>query len=227
VSDTKRLLDIMARLREPEGGCPWDVEQTFETIAPYTIEEAYEVDDAIRRGDLEALRDELGDLLLQVVFHAQMAQEAGHFDYGAVVDAVSDKLVRRHPHVFGDARIETADAQTDAWERQKAEERGQRGETSLVDGVAIGLPALLRAGKLLRRAARAGFPAADAVASRHEVEAGLRAIAEDPTRERFGQLLLAGVRLGHALGLEPEEALREAVARLEVELRDAEAARRA
>ena len=154
MSDAKRLLDIMSKLRDPDGGCPWDVEQTFETIAPYTIEEAYEVDDAIRRGDHGALRDELGDLLLQVVFHAQMAREAGHFDFGDVVDAICDKLVRRHPHVFGDASVETAEAQTEAWEQQKAEERAQRGETSVADGLPLGLPALLRAGKLLRRAGR-------------------------------------------------------------------------
>src|SRR5215510_7390175 len=123
----------MRKLRSPDGGCPWDLEQTFESIAPYTIEEAYEVDDAIRRQDWDGLRDELGDLLLQVVFHAQMAREAGHFAFDDVVRAICDKLVRRHPHVFGDASIETAEAQTHAWEQQKAAERAARGETSAMD----------------------------------------------------------------------------------------------
>jgi ATP diphosphatase len=130
LSDVARLLEIMARLRDPRGGCPWDLEQDFASIAPYTIEEAYEVDDAIRRGDLAGLREELGDLLLQVVVHAQMAREAGHFDFGDVVQAICDKLVDRHPHVFGDAVIETAQAQTDAWERRKAEERAEGGARS-------------------------------------------------------------------------------------------------
>src|SRR5512145_3429979 len=124
--EIERLLEIMAKLRDPSGGCPWDLEQSFASIAPYTVEEAYEVDDAIRREDWSGLRDELGDLLLQVVFHAQMAREAGHFDFADVVAAICDKLVRRHPHVFGDATIETAQAQTDAWERQKSEERAAR-----------------------------------------------------------------------------------------------------
>src|SRR5262249_42165494 len=141
--DIERLLDIMAKLRDPEGGCPWDLEQSFATIAPYTIEEAYEVDDAIRRQDWDGLRDELGDLLLQVVFHAQMAREIGRFDFADVARAIGDKLVRRHPHVFGDAVIETADAQTHAWEKQKADERAARGETSAMDGVPLALPALL------------------------------------------------------------------------------------
>ena len=222
MSDAKRLLDIMSKLRDPEGGCPWDVEQTSETIAPYTIEEAYEVDDAIRRGDRAALRDELGDLLLQVVFHAQMASEAGHFDFGDVVDAVCDKLVLRHPHVFGDASIETAEAQTEAWERQKAEERAQRGETSVADGLPLGLPALLRAGKLLRRARRAGIATSDAPTAAAEVSAALDALRSDGTRSGLGDLLLAAVRLGHGLGIEPEEALREAVAAFERDLRNRE-----
>ncbi|MCZ7619029.1 MAG: nucleoside triphosphate pyrophosphohydrolase [Myxococcota bacterium] len=150
MTSIERLLEIMARLRDPRDGCPWDVEQTFETIAPYTIEEAYEVDDAIRRGDLEALRDELGDLLLQVVFHARMAQEAGHFDFASVARAICDKLVRRHPHVFGDAEARTAAEQLDAWEEQKANERAaqhEAGTPSALDGVAQSYPALLRAQK--------------------------------------------------------------------------------
>lgn len=222
MSDAKRLLDIMSRLRDPEDGCPWDVEQTFHTIAPYTIEEAYEVDDAIRRGDHAALRDELGDLLLQVVFHAQMASEAGHFDFGGVVDAVCDKLVRRHPHVFGDASIETAEAQTEAWEQQKALERAQRGETSVADGLPLGLPALLRAGKLLRREQRAGLATSDATTAASEVSVALDALRGEGTRKELGDLLLAAVRLGHGLGIEPEEALREAVAAFERDLRSRE-----
>ena len=222
MSDAKRLLDIMSKLRDPEDGCPWDVEQTSETIAPYTIEEAYEVDDAIRRGDQAALRDELGDLLLQVVFHAQMASEAGRFDFGDVVDAVCDKLVRRHPPVFGDVSIETAEAQTEAWERQKAEERAQRGETSVADGLPLGLPALLRAGKLLRRERRAGLATSDATTAASEVSAALDALRGEGTRKGLGDLLFAGVRLGEGLGIEPEEALREAVAAFERDLRSRE-----
>ena len=222
MSDAKRLLDIMSRLRDPEDGCPWDVEQTFHTIAPYTIEEAYEVDDAIRRGDHSALRDELGDLLLQVVFHAQMASEVGHFDFGGVVDAVCDKLVRRHPHVFGDASVETAEAQTEAWEQQKALERAQRGETSVADGLPLGLPALLRAGKLLRREQRAGLATSDVTTAASEVSVALDALRGEGTRKELGDLLLAAVRLGHGLGIEPEEALREAVAAFERDLRSRE-----
>ena len=222
MSDAKRLLDIMSRLRDPEDGCPWDVEQTFHTIAPYTIEEAYEVDDAIRRGDHAALRDELGDLLLQVVFHAQMASEAGHFDFGGVVDAVCDKLVRRHPHVFGDATVETAEAQTEAWEQQKALERAQRGETSVADGLPLGLPALLRAGKLLRREQRAGLATSDATPAASEVSVALDALRGEGRRKELGDLLLAAVRLGDGLGIEPEEALREAVAAFERDLRSRE-----
>jgi ATP diphosphatase len=209
VSDVGRLLEIMARLRDPRGGCPWDLEQDFGSVAPYTIEEAYEVDDAIRRGDFAALREELGDLLLQVVFHAQMAAEAGHFDFGDVVHAICDKLVRRHPHVFGDARIDTAQAQTDAWERQKAEERAGKGEHSAMDGVPLALPALLRARKLLSRAARAGFESPEA--------AGAHAQAEPA--EAHGERLLAAAARAQRDGVDPEQALRDALARFEAELR--------
>ena len=159
---TDDLLRIMARLRDPDGGCPWDVEQDFASIAPYTIEEAYEVADAIEQNDMESLKGELGDLLLQVVFHAQMAAEAGHFDYADVVHGISEKMVVRHPHVFGDVSVEDADAQTRAWEDQKAAERAKKaaaeGRTpSVLDDVARGLPALMRAEKLQKRAARVGF----------------------------------------------------------------------
>ncbi len=158
----ERLLAIMARLRDRERGCPWDVEQTFGTIAPYTIEEAYEVAEAIERNDLESLKDELGDLLFQVVFHARMAEEAGAFDFDEVARAASDKMVRRHPHVFADKTIDTAAAQTRHWEDLKATERAEKaaadgGAASVLDGLALGLPALLRALKLQRRAARVGF----------------------------------------------------------------------
>jgi MazG family protein len=216
----ERLLEIMARLREPERGCPWDLEQSFGTIAPYTIEEAYEVDDAIRRKDWDGLRDELGDLLLQVVFHAQMAREAGHFDFAGVVHAISDKLVRRHPHVFGDAKIETAHAQTAAWEQQKADERAERGDTSAMDGVPLALPALLRARKLLSRAARAGFerPAAERVA-------GQLAAFESGETEVIGDLLFSIVSIAQRAGLEPETALRDATAAFERRIRAREADR--
>src|SRR5947199_5435104 len=152
------LLDLMRRLRAPQGGCPWDVEQTFATIAPYTIEEAYEVAGAIEEENWDGLKDELGDLLFQVVFHARMAEERGLFDFGDVVAAVTDKMVRRHPHVFGDlAGIDTAEAQITAWETHKARERAGKPNASLLDDVPRALPALLRAVKLQKRAARVGF----------------------------------------------------------------------
>lgn len=232
MSDVRRLLDIMARLRDPDGGCPWDLEQTSASIARYTIEEAYEVDDAIRRGDPEDLRDELGDLLLQVVFHARMAEESGLFDFGGVVDAVSEKLVRRHPHVFGDTRIDTARAQTDAWEQQKSLERARRGETSLADGIPKGLPALLRARKLLGRAERAGVEAPDAEVAERRLAEGfdaLRAALQNGDRSRsavgLGDLLLALASLARAHELDAESTLRDAVARLEERLRAVESER--
>ena len=205
--DVVRLLEIMARLRNPEGGCPWDLEQDFASIAPYTIEEAYEVDDAIRRGDLGALREELGDLLLQVVFHAQMAAEAGQFDFGEVVRGICDKLVRRHPHVFGDAEIATAQAQTDAWERQKAAERATKGWHSAMDGVPLALPALLRARKLVSRARRAGL-GPDAASAAGSVGAG-----------EIGEMLFAAVALAERAGIDPEQALRDASAAFERSVR--------
>ncbi|MGH6897069.1 MAG: nucleoside triphosphate pyrophosphohydrolase, partial [Geminicoccaceae bacterium] len=161
-SPIERLLWVMARLRDPDGGCPWDLEQDFASIAPYTVEEAYEVADAIARGDLEHLRDELGDLLLQVVYHAQMAKEAGRFDFDEVAARIADKMIRRHPHVFGAGEIEDARAQSHAWEAAKARERAdkaaEQGERHrLLDDVPLALPALARAAKLQRRAARVGF----------------------------------------------------------------------
>src|SRR3982751_5708692 len=171
--DIARLLEIMAALRTPRTGCPWDLEQTFQTIAPYTLEEAYEVADAIARGDLGDLRDELGDLLLQVVFHARMAEEQGAFDFGDVVAAICDKMVRRHPHVFADEQVGDAKAQTVAWEEHKRRERDAAGhvDTSALAGIARGLPEWQRAVKLQHRAARVGFdwPApAPVIAKLHE-----------------------------------------------------------
>lgn len=208
-----RLLELMAKLRSPDGGCPWDLEQTFETIAPYTIEEAYEVDDAIRRKDWSDLADELGDLLLQVVFHAQMARESGHFDFDAVVDRLCEKLVRRHPHVFGDASAEDADEVLRAWEEHKRAERIARGANPHGE-VPVSLPALLRAAKLAKRGARAGVaPPADPLA------AGAEAVAGDP--ERLGDLLLALAAAASARGVDPEAALRDACARFEARKRSA------
>jgi len=223
-----RLLEIMAKLRDPDGGCPWDLEQDFATIAPYTIEEAYEVDDAIRREDWNDLRDELGDLLLQVVYHAQMAREAERFEFADVVASICEKLVRRHPHVFGDATVASAAAQVDAWEVAKREERSARGETGALDGVPISLPALLRARKLQSRAARAGAPAGDAESAASEVDAQLKALREAAAPDAaaptsaVGALLFAAVALARHLGTEPEDALRDATARFESEWRERE-----
>lgn len=220
----ERLLAIMARLRDPERGCPWDREQSFATIAPYTIEEAYEVADAIARGSMSELKDELGDLLFQVVFHARMAEEAGQFDFGDVANAISDKMERRHPHVFADAEIRDAAHQTEAWEAHKARERGEKTEDGgALAGVPLALPALLRAEKLGRRAARVGFdwPDAAAVLDKVREETGeiAEAVAANEARERIGQeigdLLFAAAQLARHHKLNPETALREASARFE------------
>lgn len=214
-----RLLDIMAQLRNPDGGCPWDVEQDFASIAPHTLEEAYEVVDAIYENDMTGLREELGDLLLQVVFHAQMANEAKLFDFDDVAEAISKKLVRRHPHVFGNADIRTAEAQTAAWESIKEKERAAKGEpekpASILDDVPKALPALLRAHKLQKRAARVGFDWADIqdVFAKLDEETGelQEAIAENQPKERLtdemGDLLFVCVNLARRLGVNPEEAL--------------------
>jgi tetrapyrrole methylase family protein/MazG family protein/ATP diphosphatase len=176
-----RLVEIMAQLRSPQGGCPWDLEQTFASVAPYTVEEAYEVADAIERGNLGDLKEELGDLLLQVVFHARMAEEQGAFDFGAVAEAINDKMVRRHPHVFGEVRHRSSAEQTEAWETIKAAERAAKADTpatSLLDDVPVGLPALTRAVKLSKRAARVGFvwpSAAEVLTKLHEEVAELEA----------------------------------------------------
>jgi MazG family protein len=219
-----RLLAIMARLRDPERGCPWDREQDFATIAPYTIEEAYEVADAIERGDMAALKDELGDLLLQVVFHTRMAEEAGLFGFDEVAAAIADKMVRRHPHVFGNAEIASVAAQNEAWEAHKAAERQAAGAAdSVLDGVALALPALLRAAKISRRAARTGFdwPDARAVIPKiaeeiGEIEAELDGeAAAAALEEEVGDLLFAAANLARKLDVEPETALRRATAKFE------------
>jgi ATP diphosphatase len=212
-----RLLEIMARLRDPANGCPWDVAQDFSTIAPYTIEEAYEVADAIARADMAALPDELGDLLFQVVFHARMAEEAGHFAFADVARAIADKMVRRHPHVFGDAAARSAGMAAGAWEARKAEERAARAEHGVLAGVPVGLPALTRAEKLSKRAARVGFdwPDAETVLDKlAEETAELRAefSAADPARlaDELGDMLFVMANLARKLGLDPEACLRGA-----------------
>src|SRR5260370_5545325 len=221
-----RLIEIMARLRDPECGCPWDREQDFSTIAPYTIEEAYEVADAIARQDTMALKDELGDLLFQVVFHARMAEEVGLFAFDDVAAAIADKMVRRHTHVDGTAEIASVAAQNHAWEEHKAAERQARARQggapeSVLDGMALALPALLRAAKIQRRAARIGFdwPAAGAVFAKiaeeiAELSAELDNAADRTTLEdEMGDVLFAVVNLARKLEIDPETALRPATAK--------------
>ncbi len=217
MSDINKLLDIMARLRDPDTGCPWDRAQDFRSIAPYTLEEAYEVADAIDRGDLDALRNELGDLLLQVVFHARMASEQGAFDFGDVVAGIVAKLVRRHPHVFGNERLATPAEQTAAWEAHKTAERAAAGETGVLAGIGQALPALLRAHKLGKRAASVGFDWPDAAGARQklleelaEVDAAAAAGDAAALAEEVGDLLFAAANLARKLGVQPEEALRQA-----------------
>jgi ATP diphosphatase len=232
----ERLLAVMAQLRNPDGGCPWDLEQNFATIAPYTIEEAYEVADAIERRDMAALKDELGDLLLQVVFHAQMAREAGSFDFAAVAAAIAEKMIRRHPHVFGDVSIKTADAQTAAWEDHKESERRAKASAegraaSVLDGVAVGLPALMRAIKLQRRAARVGFDWPNAADVFIKIDEELTEIkseisnagAPERVQDEIGDLLFAVVNLARHLNVDPEASLRHANAKFERRFRQVEA----
>lgn len=216
-----RLLEIMRRLRDPETGCPWDIEQDFATIAPYTIEEAYEVADAIEREAWDELKGELGDLLFQSVFHAQMATERGLFTFDEVADTMSDKMVARHPHVFGDEdREKSAEQQTRDWETVKAAERAEKAQHGTLDGVAVGLPALLRALKLQKRAARVGFdwPDAGHVIDKIAEEAGELVEARDSLsqaeiEEEMGDLLFVMANLARHLGVEPEGALRAANAK--------------
>ena len=210
----ERLVEIMAQLRDPVSGCEWDTVQTFATIAPYTIEEAYEVADAIERGDMADLKDELGDLLLQVIFHSRMAQEAGLFDLGDVAGAISDKMERRHPHIF----LGAEQGGHYLWEQIKAEERGAKGAESALDGVAIGLPALLRAEKLQKRAARTGFDWPDPSGARAKIDEELAEVEAAPpeeVEEEIGDLLFAVVNWARKLGVDPEAALRAGNAKFE------------
>jgi tetrapyrrole methylase family protein/MazG family protein/ATP diphosphatase len=216
----ERLKAVMARLRDPQTGCPWDVEQTFATIAPYTVEEAYEVADAIERNDLNDLKEELGDLLFQVIFHARIAEEMGAFAFDDVADAVAQKLVRRHPHVFGEAGQRTADEQTVAWEEIKAGERKAKDKAGVLDDVPVGLPALTRAVKLTKRAGRVGFdwPSVKEVFDKAreelaELEAEIEAGDAATTKEELGDFLFVVANLARKLDVEPEDALRGANAK--------------
>ena len=227
-----RLVEIMARLRDPDSGCPWDLEQDFATIAPYTIEEAYEVADAIERGAWGELEGELGDLLFQAVYHAQMGAEAGHFDFASVTRAISDKMVARHPHVFGaESRDKSAEQQTRDWERLKAAERAKKAEGGVLDGVAAGLPALTRAVKLQNRAARVGFDwpsTAEVIAKLVEEAAELnearRTMGAEEVFEEFGDLLFVVANLARHLKIDPEAALRAANAKFTRRFRSIERA---
>jgi ATP diphosphatase len=227
-----KLLEVMARLRDPENGCPWDIEQDFKTIAPYTVEEAYEVAQAIADEDMDALRDELGDLLLQVVYHAEMANEFGAFNFDDVAAGIADKMIRRHPHVFGDTQIDDSAQQTLAWEAQKAEERNARAESnnaraSALDGIALALPALMRAEKLQKRAGRVGFDWRATAPVIEKISEELAEIAEAETegapevelRLECGDLLFACVNLVRHLGIDAESALREANGKFEKRFR--------
>jgi tetrapyrrole methylase family protein/MazG family protein/ATP diphosphatase len=218
-----QLLAIMERLRDPDQGCAWDVEQTFASIAPYTVEEAYEVADAIERGDLDDLRDELGDLLLQVVFHARMAEEAGRFDFDDVARAIVGKLIRRHPHVFGEEAQRTSAEQIQAWEVIKAQERAAKasdGPPGVLDGISAGLPAMTRAVKLTKRAGRVGFdwPSPTEVLDKlreetAELEAEIASGDLAAIREELGDLLFVCANLARKLEIDPEDALRGANAK--------------
>ena len=238
--DIRTLIDIMARLRDPDGGCPWDLEQDFASIAPYTVEEAYEVADAIDRGDMDDLRGELGDLLLQVVFHARMAEEAGHFAFGDVVAAICDKMVSRHPHVFAGADVADAESQTREWEEHKRRERAARGETddSALAGISAGMPEWMRAVKLQNRAARTGFdwPGPDPVIEKlheeiEEVRAELDAVAARPgdaaardrLEEEVGDLLFVAANLARHARVDVGSALRRANLKFERRFRAMEA----
>lgn len=218
-----KLITIMQRLRNPDGGCAWDLEQDFASIAPYTIEEAYEVAEAIEMEDMPHLRDELGDLLFQVIFHAQMAHEKGHFDFTDVATSISEKMIRRHPHVFGDAQFRNAEEQTKAWESQKAKERQQKNQSiSVLDGVTSGLPSLTRAIKLQNRAARVGFDWPDtaqvidklneemAELSQELVQAKEGANNSEKIAEEFGDMMFVYANLARHLNIDPETALRKA-----------------
>lgn len=202
------LLEVMRRLRDPKTGCEWDTVQTFETIAPYTVEEAYEVADAIQRNDMDALKDELGDLLLQVVFHSQIASDDGHFSFADVVDAICEKMIRRHPHIFGEAE------NSPGWEQIKAEERAETGKSSALDGVALALPALLRAQKIQKRASRVGFDWPDKAPVKAKLLEELDEVeqAESPEHihEEIGDLIFSAVNLARHYNVDAEQALTDA-----------------
>jgi len=221
----ERLLAIMATLRDPERGCDWDRAQQFETIVPHTIEEAYEVADAVARGDIDEIRDELGDLLFQVVFQARIAEESGQFDFEAVARSIADKLEARHPHIFGDGDLAEG-SREERWEALKAAERQSKGAQSHLDGVAAALPALMRADKLQKRAARTGFDWPDLAGPAAKVTEELEELAQAPDSERFeeaGDLLFAAVNAVRAYGIAPEDALRAANAKFERRFRAMEA----
>ena len=224
-ADITPLTVIMARLRDRDTGCPWDIEQNFATIAPYTIEEAYEVADAIERNDLDALKDELGDLLLQVVFHSQMASELGAFDMQDVVNGICDKMVRRHPHVFGGVTAKSHEV-PDNWETIKAAERSGDEDNSALAGVALALPALLRAQKIQKRAARTGFDWPDQSGARkkiiEELEEVEEAISDEHVAEEIGDLLFAVVNFARFHKVDAEFALKQASAKFERRFRDME-----
>lgn len=215
MNSINKLLEVMAQLRDPDKGCPWDLAQDFRSIAPYTIEEAYEVAQAIDAGDLDELRQELGDLLLQVVFHARMAEEAGAFDFEQVAAGIVEKMLRRHPHVFGQDRLDSAAAQSAAWEGHKEQERQAAGHERVLAGVGLALPALLRSHKLCKRAARVGFDWPDAAGARAKIAEELAELAEAQAagdqaamQDEMGDVLFAAANLARKLGINPEEALR-------------------
>lgn len=227
------LLDVMARLRDPESGCPWDIKQSFETISPYTIEEAYEVADAIDRRDMSALREELGDLLLQVVFHAQMAKDQDLFEFEDVAQAISDKMIERHPHVFGDTTFDTEEQQKAHWESLKQQEREQKSEESLsaVDGVALALPALTRAEKIQKRAARVGFDWDDLTPVLDKLDEELNELWQaaasresEAIEDELGDLLFSVTNVARHMKVDPELALKKSTAKFEARFKCVEKA---
>ncbi len=234
-----RLLAVMERLRDPDDGCPWDIEQTYASIVPHTIEEAYEVAEAVERGDMASFRDELGDLLLQVVFHSQIAREAGAFDFHMVADSITEKMIRRHPHIFGDETVDNAEAQTVAWEEQKARERAAKAAAegtrdavhSALEGVSTALPSMTRALKLQNRAARVGFDWTDPRDVLAKIEEELEEVREeflpetpdaDRLRDEVGDLLFSVVNLARKAGIDPETALRGTNRKFETRFRGIE-----
>lgn len=235
MSDIARLLEIMARLRDPEGGCPWDRQQTFETILPFTLEEVYEVADAIERGDMGELKEELGDLLFQIVFYAQLAHEQGLFEFGDIVAAIADKLEQRHPHVFGSGEMKSVEAQSLAWEQHKAQERAEKAASearpvSVLDNIPVTLPGLMRAAKLQRRAARVGFDWPDAIQVLDKIEEEIGELREalanggqrDEMEHEIGDLMFACVNLARHANIDPEVALRSINRRFETRFRRVE-----